>query len=221
MEYSVFIYVIGLIAQIFFSARTLFQWIKTEKSKSVVSPSSYWVLSIAGSWLFCLYGWLRDDFSIILGQFISYYIYLWNLGNKGIWQKFHLPLKSILLLTPVVAAAFMLKDAGAFVDNFFRNENVPFSLVLFGSAGQIIFTLRFIYQWAYSFRRHESMLPRGFWIISLIGSGLIISYGVFRHDPILILGQSFGFVAYSRNLIIGWKESTKNKDRKTSSEPRQ
>ena len=100
----------------------------------------------------------------------------------------------------------MLKDIPAFVDNFFFNEKVSFGLVLFGSAGQIIFTLRFIYQWFYSVRRHQSFLPRGFWIISLIGSGLIISYGIFRHDPVLILGQSFGFVAYTRNLMIGRKE---------------
>ena len=83
---------------------------------------------------------------------------------------------------------------------------VPFWLLLFGSAGQIIFTLRFVYQWVYSVRRHQSFLPVGFWIISLIGSGTIIAYGIFRHDPVLILGQSFGFVAYCRNLVIGFKE---------------
>ena len=192
MEYSWITYVIGFTAQIFFSARTLFQWVKAEKSKSVVSPLSYWVFSLAGSYLFCLYGWLRDDFSIILGQFISYYIYLWNLDNKKILKRLHPVIRIILVGTPVVAAAFMLKDIPAFVDNF--------------SAGQIIFTLRFIYQWFYSVRRHQSFLPRGFWIISLIGSGLIISYGIFRHDPVLILGQSFGFVAYTRNLMIGRKE---------------
>lgn len=206
MQYSVFIYVIGFTAQVFFSARTLFQWIKAEKARSVVSPASYWVLSVAGSYLLCLYGWLRDDFSIILGQFVSYYIYLWNLGDKGIWKRLHAIVKVVLVSTPIVAAVFMMKDFGGFVDNFFRNDNVPFGLVLFGSAGQIIFTLRFVYQWIYSFRRHHSFLPRGFWIISLIGSGLIISYGVFRHDPVLILGQSFGFIAYCRNLSIGRKE---------------
>ena len=191
MEYSWITYVIGFTAQIF-SARTLFQWVKAEKSKSVVSPLSYWVFSLAGSYLFCLYGWLRDDFSIILGQFISYYIYLWNLDNKKILKRLHPVIRIILVGTPVVAAAFMLKDIPAFVDNFFFNEKVSFGLVLFGSAGQIIFTLRFIYQWFYSVRRHQSFLPRGFWII--------------RHDPVLILGQSFGFVAYTRNLMIGRKE---------------
>ena len=205
MGENVFVYAVGFIAQFFFSARTIFQWIKSEKAKRVVSPLAYWVLSVIGAYLLCFYGWLRDDFSIILGQFLSCYIYLWNLNSKGVWQKFGPVLKTVLIVVPVAALVFMLKDLDAFVTSFFRNEEVPFWLVLFGSAGQIIFTLRFVYQWVYSVRRHESFLPVGFWIISLIGSGTIIAYGLFRHDPVLILGQSFGFVAYCRNLTIGFR----------------
>ena len=202
---SIFVYIIGFIAQFFFSARTVFQWIKSEKAKAVVSPSAYWVLSVIGAYLLCLYGWMRDDFSIILGQFLSCYIYLWNLNAKGLWQKFGPVLKTFLIVVPVAALFFMMKDYDNFVNSFFRNEEVPFWLLLFGSSGQIIFTLRFVYQWIYSIRRHQSFLPAGFWIISLIGSGTIIAYGIFRHDPVLILGQSFGFVAYCRNLIIGFR----------------
>ena len=202
---SIFVYIIGFIAQFFFSARTVFQWIKSEKAKAVVSPSAYWVLSVIGAYLLCLYGWMRDDFSIILGQFLSCYIYLWNLNSKGLWQKFGPVLKTFLIVVPVAALFFMMKDYDNFVNSFFRNEEVPFWLLLFGSSGQIIFTLRFVYQWIYSIRRHQSFLPAGFWIISLIGSGTIIAYGIFRHDPVLILGQSFGFVAYCRNLIIGFR----------------
>ena len=211
MKDSVLIFGIGFLAQIFFSARTLFQWIKSEKAREVVSPASYWILSVAGSWLFFIYGWLRDDFAILLGQFISYYIYLWNLGWKGIWQRFIWPLKLILLLTPVVATVFVLKDNAAFLDRFIFNDEVPFALLVFGSAGQVIFTFRFIYQWICSVKRKESVLPLGFWIISLAGSSVIIAYGIFRLDPVLILGQSFGFVAYLRNMIIGIHSMTDKK----------
>lgn len=205
MGENIFVYAIGFIAQFFFSARTIFQWIKSEKAKSVVSPSAYWVLSVIGAYLLCFYGWMRNDFSIILGQFLSCYIYLWNLNSKGLWQKFGPVLKTFLIVVPLAALFFMLKDMEVFVNSFFRNDEVPFWLLLFGSAGQIIFTLRFVYQWVYSVRRHESFLPVGFWVISLIGSGTIIAYGLFRQDPVLILGQSFGFVAYCRNLAIGFK----------------
>ena len=150
---------IGFTAQLFFSLRTLFQWWKSEKAKKVVSPSAYWVLSVIGSYLFFVYGILRDDFSIVLGQLISYYIYLWNLNAKGIWKRLGLVLQTILLATPVVAVLLMIQDAQTYVANFFRNEDIPFWLVIFGSAGQIIFTLRFVYQYIYSHRRHQSTLP--------------------------------------------------------------
>ncbi|WP_409229925.1 lipid-A-disaccharide synthase N-terminal domain-containing protein [Hoylesella buccalis] len=39
-------------------------------------------------------------------------------------------------------------------------------------------------------------------IISLIGSGTIVIYGIIRRNPVSILGQSFGFVAYARKIIL-------------------
>ena len=200
------VFTIGFAAQFFFAGRTLFQWLYSERKKEVTSPSAYWGLSVVGAFLMFVYGVMRDDFSIILGQFISYFVYLWNLDAKGMWKKFSPVLKAVLVLTPFIAVGLLLHDAKSFVANMFRNEDIPLWLVLFGSAGQIIFTLRFVYQWFYSHRRHESVLPRGFWIISLIGSGVIVAYGIFRKDPVLILGQSFGFVAYVRNLMLGFKK---------------
>ena len=70
------VYAIGFLAQAFFSARLLYQWIVTEKAKKVLSPAAFWILSIFGSYLLFIYGVLRNDFAIILGQFISYYIFV-------------------------------------------------------------------------------------------------------------------------------------------------
>ncbi len=212
MKESLFVFSVGFLAQILFSARILVQWLLSEKSKRVESPTLFWVLSIAGSYLLCWYGWLRDDFSIILGQFIAYYIYLWNLNEKGWWQKVPRLFKAVLVLTPVLVGALMLNDAGHFADNFLKNEQIPLWLLILGSAGQVIFTLRFVYQWLYSYRSKESLLPAGFWIISLVGSLIIVIYGIIRLDPVLVLGQSVGFVAYSRNLVIGYHTSIKQPD---------
>lgn len=200
------IYIIGFLAQIFFAARTILQWILSERAKKVLSPSMYWILSILGSYLFFIYGWLRDDFAILLGQLISYFIYLWNLNEKGLWNKLHNIFKLLLIATPILAIAFAINDAHLFIQNFLQNEKIPLWLIIFGSLGQIIFTLRFVYQWFYSMKRKESLLPLGFWIISLVGSAAIISYGLMRLDPVLILGQSFGFIAYIRNIVIHRKE---------------
>ena len=201
------IYVIGFLAQIFFSARILLQWILSERAKKVISPAIFWQLSILGSYLLFVYGWLRDDFAIIFGQIISYYIYIWNLNKKHQWKWLPLLLRAVLLLTPVAAIVYMLEDAGAFVDQFFRNEKIPLWLLIYGSMGQIIFTLRFVYQWIYSKRKDESLLPIGFWIISLFGSLIIVSYAIYRRDPVLILGQSTGLLAYDRNIYLSRKSS--------------
>ncbi|MBS7155099.1 MAG: lipid-A-disaccharide synthase N-terminal domain-containing protein [Butyricimonas faecalis] len=196
------IYVIGFLAQVFFSARILLQWFLSERAKKVISPAIFWQLSIVGAYLLFVYGWLRDDFAIILGQIISYYIYIWNLDKKHQWKKLPVIIRTLLLLTPVVAILYMLKDAGVFVDQFFRNEKIPLWLLVYGSMGQIIFTLRFVYQWIYSKRKDESLLPIGFWVISLFGSLIIVSYAIYRSDPVLILGQSTGLIAYSRNIYL-------------------
>ncbi|MGP1436933.1 MAG: lipid-A-disaccharide synthase N-terminal domain-containing protein [Phocaeicola sp.] len=201
------IYAIGFIAQGFFSARILVQWIMSERSHKVVSPNLYWICSLIGSILLFTYGWLRNDFSIILGQFISYYIYIWNLNIKGVWIKVPKVIRICIFILPVLAFIFTIKNASAFANSFLQNKDIPLWLVIFGSLGQIIFTMRFIYQWYYSQRRQESILPVGFWIISLVGSGIIVSYGIIRLDPVLILGQSVGFIAYVRNIIISRKSN--------------
>ena len=209
------IYVLGFISQVLFFTRTLIQWVLSERARKVLSPTIYWVLSIVASYLFVIYGWFRNDFAILLGQLISYYIYIWNLNETGVWKRINRFLQSILVITPIVAIVFVLQNGHYFIENFFTNEKIPVWLIIFGTLGQILFSLRFVYQWIYSMSKNESLLPIGFWLISLIGSGIIAIYGILRVDPILILGQSVGFIAYTRNIVIYKKELTK----RSQSEP--
>lgn len=201
---NILVTMIGLLAQCFFSARVLVQWIMSERARKVLSPTIFWIFSLAGSLLLFTYGWLRDDFAIILGQFVAYYIYIWNLAAKGLWRQLSPVIRTVLLAIPLVAVAMVLHDVSGWWQRFFCGD-IPLWLIIFGSAGQIIFTLRFIYQWIYSIRKGESVLPAGFWIISLTGSIIIMAYALVRHDPVLILGQIFGLVAYTRNLIIWYR----------------
>ena len=196
------LYIIGFLAQICFSSRLIFQWIISEKEKRVVSPSIFWLLSLFGSYLLFFYGWLRNDFAIILGQLISYYIYIWNLDIKHSWEKIPRPIRYLLIATPVLAIGYMFTEARTFIAQFFNNADIPLGLLVWGSAGQVIFTLRFVYQWIYSRKRQESILPMGFWLISLTGSFIIVSYAIVRLDPVLVLGQSTGLLVYIRNIYI-------------------
>ena len=193
---------IGFLAQALFSARLIVQWLLSEKARKVVSPTSYWQISILASYLLFVYGWLRDDFAIILGQYISYYIYIWNLNTKNHWKELPALIRFVLLLTPLLVIIYLLFTWGINGPRLFRNASIPLGLLIFGSMGQIIFTFRFIYQWFYSRNKGESVFPVTFWVLSLIGSAIIVSYGIYRSDPVLILGQSAGFIAYIRNLFI-------------------
>lgn len=214
------IYSIGFLAQAFFSARIIVQWLMSERAHKVLSPTVFWVLSIIASYLLCIYGFLRHDFAIVLGQFISYYVYLWNLKAKGVWRPLSRLWKGLLLLTPVVAMVCVAGDAERFADTFFNTDAIPVWLIVYGSAGQVVFTLRFLYQYVVSRRAGESELPAGFWLLSLLGSLLIVSYAIFRADPVLIVGQSFGLVAYTRNLMIGSKARRRAKTGVSDSQKR-
>lgn len=200
------VYAVGFVAQLMFSARLIVQWIKSEKARKVVSPILFWQLSLVAAFLLFIYGWLRDDFAIILGQIITYFIYIWNLRVQGNWRNVPKAFRMISYIVPFFIVIYMLSDYQYHINRLFNNKDIPLLLLLWGSVGQVIFTMRFIYQWLYSKRRGFSVLPMGFWLISLLGSIMILSYAVYRLDPVLFIGQSFGFVIYLRNVFLILRE---------------
>lgn len=201
MDSPFWIYCIGFSAQIFYTGRVLVQWYLSEKHHRVESPGSFWVLSIIGSMILFVYGILRQDFSIIFGEILSYYIYMWNISAKGLYKRIPRIVPVLQALLPVVACVLLFKDVPKFAENFLRNDDVPLKLLILGISGQFIYKMRFVYQWIYSVRRKESALPLAFWVIAVTGSLIIISYGVIRHDWVLVLGQ-FSIVASIRNIMI-------------------
>ncbi|WP_040262457.1 lipid-A-disaccharide synthase N-terminal domain-containing protein [Pseudomonas massiliensis] len=71
-----------------------------------------------------------------------------------------------------------------------------------GFAGQAVFTGRFVLQWLYSEFKKRSVIPVGFWYLSMLGSALLLIYAIYRQDPVFIIGQAFGFLVYLRNLQL-------------------
>tara|TARA_R110002124_G_scaffold287089_1_gene470276 strand:- start:53549 stop:54187 length:639 start_codon:yes stop_codon:yes gene_type:complete len=199
------IYAIGFLAQILFSGRLLVQWILSEKSKRVVTPSLFWKLSLFASFLLFVYGYLRDDFAIMLGQALTYFIYIRNLHLQGQWQKAPKLLQWFLLIFPILIVIYTYNNGEYDIEQLFRNKDIPFWLLTLGIVSQIIFTLRFIYQWMYSEKTKTSQLPFGFWLMSVIGASLILTYAIFRKDPVLFVGHVAGLIIYIRNIFI-WKK---------------
>lgn len=74
--------------------------------------------------------------------------------------------------------------------------------VIFGFIGQLSFSLRFLIQWIASEKRKESVIPIAFWYFSLGGGLILLTYAIYRQDPVFILGQATGSMIYIRNLML-------------------
>ena len=86
-----------------------------------------------------------------------------------------------------------------------------FFLVI-GFLGQGLFASRFIVQWIYSEKKGESHIPIVFWYLSIFGGIGLLIYAISRKDPVIITGQLFGILIYTRNLILIYKNKyEKNK----------
>ncbi|MFT4803834.1 MAG: lipid-A-disaccharide synthase-like uncharacterized protein [Psychroserpens sp.] len=196
------IYSIGFLAQILFSSRLIIQWVTSEKQQRVITPTLFWTLSLIASVLLFIYGYLRYDFSIMLGQSLTYYIYIRNLQLQKQWYKFPKALQLFLLIFPALIVIYYFNNNKIDINLLFNNEDIPFWLLGLGIVAQIIFTLRFVYQWLYSEAKKSSILPFGFWLLSLIGSILILTYAVIRTDWVLLMGHGLGSIIYARNIYL-------------------
>ena len=196
------IFAIGFLAQLLFSARLISQWFLSEKSQKVETPVLFWKLSLLASILLFTYGYLREDLAIMLGQFLIYGIYWRNLNLMGEWHKRNLFFKGLVIIFPFGIAAYIWFFGSLAWSDLFKSENISGWLIGLGILGQMVYTSRFFYQWYHSEKTQESSLPMGFWILSLLGSGLLLTYGIFRHDPVLIAAHFFGAIIYMRDMYL-------------------
>jgi len=79
---------------------------------------------------------------------------------------------------------------------------VGIAWVALGLLGQVLFTGRMILQWLTSERARRSVVPVGFWWMSLAGATMLLAYFVWRRDIVGILGQGAGWIIYTRNLWL-------------------
>jgi len=78
--------------------------------------------------------------------------------------------------------------------------------VTIGFIGQSMFFMRFLLQWISSERAKKSVIPVAFWYFSLAGSLIVLSYAIYREDPVFIVGQTTGSFIYLRNLYFIQRE---------------
>lgn len=194
---------LGFLGQAMFGARTIAQWVISEREGRTVSPVIFWIFSVIGSSLFLLYGVFRHDAVILVGQTISFYIYVRNLHLKGVWMSIPVYLRIPMLFIP--PALLLYSSSLTFATRSFSFTD--FFMVM-GMIGQLLLNVRYLYQWYFSERARQSLLPFGFWIISAAASVMVITYSIYRDDIVLLVAQTLGLIAYTRNIYLHFKSNT-------------
>jgi lipid-A-disaccharide synthase-like uncharacterized protein len=193
---------VGFFAQMLFFSRNIVQWFHSEKAGKVLSPLLFWQISLCASIMMMVYGILRKDFAIILGQLITFFIYIRNLQLQQKWKIIPVYFRIIIPLMPPACLAWILFSGNHNLAQILGNEKIPYWLLILGVTAQVTFSFRFVYQWLVSEKNKESILPVGFWMISIAGASLTLTYAIIRLDPVLFISNIGGLAMYSRNLIL-------------------
>ena len=91
----------------------------------------------------------------------------------------------------------------AYLDNIWRHLHGPISAwTLFGLLGNGMFTSRFVVQWYTSERLKQSVIPKNFWLLSLVGGVMQLIYAVHIAKIPVILGYLLTPVIAARNLML-------------------
>jgi lipid-A-disaccharide synthase-like uncharacterized protein len=69
----------GVVAQLLFTARFIVQWLASEREGKSVMPLAFWFFSMAGGLMTLIYGLVRREPIIIMGQALAIFIYMRNL----------------------------------------------------------------------------------------------------------------------------------------------
>jgi lipid-A-disaccharide synthase-like uncharacterized protein len=76
-----------------------------------------------------------------------------------------------------------------------------------GLLGEALFGMRILVQWIATERRKRSVIPVSFWLFSVAGGVTLLSYAIYRLDPVFIAGEVIGLLIYMRNLYFIYRRS--------------
>ncbi len=93
------------------------------------------------------------------------------------------------------------------IEFLFNLNKIELIFLVIGFTGQGLFASRFIVQWIYSEKKGVSSIPIIFWYLSIFGGLGLLTYAIYRKDPVIISGQLFGIFIYLRNLILIYKKN--------------
>tara|TARA_X000000368_G_C22930088_1_gene667202 strand:- start:358 stop:729 length:372 start_codon:yes stop_codon:yes gene_type:complete len=86
--------------------------------------------------------------------------------------------------------------------DIYLSKNPENIMIIIGFGGQALFAARFLIQWIRSESAQKSVIPIAFWYFSITGGIVLLTYAIWRKDPVIIAGQSVGVLIYARNLYF-------------------
>ncbi len=91
----------------------------------------------------------------------------------------------------------------AFFDNLWHHLNGGINFwTIFGLTGNVMWTSRFVVQWYTSEKLKQSVIPKNFWHLSLVGGVIQLIYALHLGAIPIILGAILPPVIAARNLVL-------------------
>jgi lipid-A-disaccharide synthase-like uncharacterized protein len=207
----------GLIGNVLFTARVLVQWIASERQKKSIAPVTFWWASLAATLIMILYCIQRFEtergvIAFLLGYSINVVPYARNLmliySIKRVWHVLSYIACALIFLAALFLLGWVFHAGIGTLEMIAPGVEGPSSrfvqyVALFlGLAGNTIWSTRFIPQWIYSESKGTSVLPKWFWIWSLVGQMICLVYALILRDLVFILGFLFNGIPIVRNIML-------------------
>lgn len=212
------IQILGIVGGLLFYGRFYLQWIVSELRGRSVVPTAFWYMSGIGSVFLLLYGvfYLNSPVGALSHCFNSV-IYARNLVH--IWRERGVlsPARSRLFhgAVAVLVCAGTLLVLLTWLREYHSTRETPVGAQLWtwfwiavGVAGQGLFALRFLIQWAVTEMKRKSVIPAAFWYISVVASILLMSSHIQRFEWLYAIGIAVTMFVYLRNIYLIHRQHT-------------
>ena len=215
-EWRSFLYPLGFLSAVAFSARFIVQWIASERAHQSVVPRSFWKLSLAGNLLLMLHSLIQVQYHVCVMQTCNAVISWRNLNltqTRLPPVSFKKVVCFLLFSMCAMTALFIFQkeflnstDAGWFRIPVAPWQETTITTSLFwhllGTCAYGLFSSRFWVQWWVLERSHSSQLPLSFWWMSFVGAIFSIAYFFHIRDSVNLIGPLMGLIPYLRNLML-------------------
>jgi lipid-A-disaccharide synthase-like uncharacterized protein len=215
-----YLYPLGFISSLAFTARFLVQWLNSEKKQQSVVTPLFWKLSLIGNGVLWIHSIIQVQLHVALIQICNAVI-SWR--NLNLMQPTNRHMRLVTVMGLLVAGLsgtivlFLLQLWGTEgVLSFFRmptwlgsasRSPIFWGWHLVGIAGLILFNSRFWIQWWLAEKDQKSYLGPSFWWMSLAGDLMCLIYFTVLGDSVNFIGPVFGLVPYIRNLMLLYKKT--------------